>query len=96
MPFSNSYSLSRSAEGNRGKYMGLYTMTYSVANIVGPYFGLQIAARYGFDVLWYVSGLMCLPTIAGLLWMKRRNPEPTKPSEAELGAEVLPVAEVSS
>ncbi len=57
-PFSNAFALSRSKPGRRGEYMGLYTMSWSIAMIIGPILGMRIAEVYGFTVLWYViSGI---------------------------------------
>ena len=53
LPFLSSLAMERSDRGNRGEYMGLYTMTYSVAHILAPMLGMQIASNWGFDTLWY-------------------------------------------
>ncbi|MCC6726236.1 MAG: MFS transporter [Saprospiraceae bacterium] len=90
MPFANSFALSRTTDANRGKYMGLYSMTYSLAHIIGPYFSMKIAENQGFDVLWYVSGALCIITFFGFLAMKKRNPEPAKTSQA-VEEELMPV-----
>jgi predicted MFS family arabinose efflux permease len=78
MPFSNSYALSRTTDANRGKYMGLYSMTYSLAHITGPYFSMRIAANLGFDTLWYISAALTLLTFGGFMLMKKSNPDPAK------------------
>ena len=90
MPFANSFALSRTTDANRGKYMGLYSMTYSLAHIIGPYFSMKIAENQGFDVLWYISGALCTITFFGFLAMKKRNPEPAKPSQI-VEEELMPV-----
>ncbi len=78
MPFANSYALSRTTDANRGKYMGMYAMTYSLAHICGPFFSMKIAENHGFDTLWYVSSALCLVAFGGFMLMKKRNPEPVK------------------
>lgn len=40
--FSNNHALSFTTDHNRGKYMGLYTMTFSSAHIVAPMAGLYL------------------------------------------------------
>ncbi|MCF8245635.1 MAG: MFS transporter [Saprospiraceae bacterium] len=78
MPFSNSYALGRTTDANRGKYMGLYAMTYSLAHISGPYFSMKIAEKHGFSTLWYLSAVLSLLTFGGFMMMKKRNPDPAK------------------
>ncbi len=90
MPFANSFALSRTTDANRGKYMGLYSMTYSVAHIIGPYFSLKIAERYGFDLLWYGSGVICIFVVWGFMGMKKNNPDPSFEAQVE-EEELLPV-----
>lgn len=71
MPFSTNYVFGRaSALGNQGQYMALYTMSYSVANILAPLFGTQVIAAWGFDALWYLLGGLALLTWAGFAWLK--------------------------
>ncbi len=94
MPFSNSFALSRTTDANRGKYMGLYSMTYSLAHIIGPYFSMRIAEKQGFDTLWNISGVICVLTFFGFLAMKKRNPDPAKPVEAPIPAERSPLAPI--
>ena len=64
-PFSNTYAMSFSKDHNRGKYMGLYTMTFSIAHVIGPMTGLTIAENFGFSTLWVASAVICI--IASLL-----------------------------
>jgi MFS family permease len=83
MPFSNSFALSRTTDANRGKYMGLYSMTYSFAHILGPFASMKIAEHHGFDTLWYISASLALLTFAGFMLMKNHSKEAVKPSETE-------------
>ena len=46
-PFSNSFALSRAPRGHEGRYMALYTMTFSLAHIVSSKMGMQIIDIYG-------------------------------------------------
>ncbi len=63
-PFSNSYALSRSKPGQRGAYMGMYTMAWSVGAIISPTLGMYIAETYGFPILWYL--MTAIGTIAAI------------------------------
>ncbi len=59
-PFSNNHAMSFSSDHNRGKYMGLYTMTFSTAHILAPLLGLQIVNMYGYGTLWNWSAGLCI------------------------------------
>lgn len=65
MPFMNSYYISRSAEGNRGQYAALYTMAWSIAQVIGSAAGTEVAYHMGFNNLWWIIGGLCLLTAAG-------------------------------
>jgi predicted MFS family arabinose efflux permease len=74
MPFSSNFMYGRAKHGNQGQYTALYTMAYSVANIVAPLLGTQVIAHFGYQVLWYV--LACLTAIAwGSFWYLQRAEE---------------------
>ncbi len=60
MPFMNSYWIARTDAGNRGAYAALFTMAWSTAQVLGPFSGGQIAEHYGYDLLWWISGALCL------------------------------------
>lgn len=51
-PFSNKFALDRSKIGKQGAFMGLYTMSFALANIFAHSISLQITARYGFKMVW--------------------------------------------
>ena len=73
MPFSTNFVFSRAqARGSQGQYMALYTMAYSVANILAPLAGTQLIAVWGYDALWQVMGFMALFTITGFWWLEAR------------------------
>jgi len=60
-PLSTTWTLNRSEESNRGKYLGIYGVAFSISHIVGPTTGLYIANSYGWDLLWIVlSGVAIL------------------------------------
>jgi len=52
MPFMNSFTIERSTPQNRGQYSALYSMCYSISQVVAPALGGLIAAQYGFYTLW--------------------------------------------
>ncbi|HRF26944.1 MAG TPA: MFS transporter, partial [Ferruginibacter sp.] len=52
MPFMNTYYISRSTAQNRGEYAGLYTMAWSLAQVIGSGSGAWLALLLGFKGLW--------------------------------------------
>ncbi|CAN5869161.1 MFS transporter [soil metagenome] len=73
MPFMNSYYIGRSSDQNRGQYAGLYTMSWSVAQVIGSSCGALIAASLGFFDLWLLVGVVCLLTAGGYYWLQKKS-----------------------
>jgi predicted MFS family arabinose efflux permease len=73
MPFMNSFWVSRTSPGNRGQYAGLYTIAWSVAQVLGPSAGSQVVEHSGFRVLWWLMGGLCIVTAGGFKWLQRNK-----------------------
>ncbi|UKJ05830.1 MDR family MFS transporter [Solitalea lacus] len=73
MPFMNSYWINRSADNNRGQYAALYTIAYSIAQVIAPTFGSRVVQTYGFNVLWYAVGGICILTFSGFYWLNQKT-----------------------
>lgn len=71
MPFMNSYWIRRTTSTNRGQYAGLYTMAWSMAQVVGPLTSGQVAEKYGYDVLWWATGSICF-ILSIIYWMMQK------------------------
>ncbi len=52
LPSSAAYVAEIAPQENRGEYMGLYTMSFSMAFAVGPWIGAEILDRLGAQTLW--------------------------------------------
>jgi predicted MFS family arabinose efflux permease len=62
LPFFNSIAMKRSNEYNRGQYAAAYTISWSVAIVIGPSGGAWIADTFGYRWLWatlIVISLFC-------------------------------------
>lgn len=68
LPFMNSFWISRSQAHNRGQYAALYTISYSVANIVSPTAGAFVVGHLGFTWWWAITGSVCLLAATGF-WL---------------------------
>ncbi len=74
MPFSSNFAYGRAAaQGNQGQYMALYTMAYSLANIIAPLFGTQVIAAWGFNMLWYLLGILAIITWFGFGMLMKKE-----------------------
>jgi MFS family permease len=59
LPGSSAYAAEIAPPGRRGEYMGLYTMSFSIAFSTGPFLGAELLQRWGPHGLWgaaFVSG----------------------------------------
>ncbi|MFZ0637475.1 MAG: MFS transporter [Candidatus Acidiferrales bacterium] len=64
MPGSAAYAAEIAPAERRGEYMGLYTMSFSIAFSIGPWMGAELLQRHGAHALWgaaFVSG--CIATL---------------------------------
>jgi len=73
MPFMNAYWIARTNSENRGQYAALYTVAWSSAQAVGPFFGSQVAEHFGYNVLWWTVGIICILLMAAFWWLHRRK-----------------------
>lgn len=65
MPFMNTYWTIRSNDKNRGRYAALYTMSWGVAQVVGPFLCSALVDATNFKALFIVLGLILLFTAFG-------------------------------
>ena len=70
-PFSNSVALSRAPKGHEGRYMAIYTMSFSLAHILSAKMGMEIIQYYGYQANWLFMGTLgILGTVLGF-WVYR-------------------------
>jgi len=79
MPFMNTFWTSRTDKHNRGQYAGLYTAAWSIAQVIGPYTGGQIAQNFGYYALWWATGATGLVCAAGFRWLHNKTRVPSLP-----------------
>lgn len=77
-PFSNSFAMGRAPRGFEGRYMALYTMTFSLAHIVSSKTGMEIISYYGkaskidgYNATWIVMGMLGVLAAASLVMLQR-------------------------
>lgn len=57
MPLLGSLMAIRAGPGSQGRYMGLFTFSFSFSMILGPMIGTAVYGTYGPDVLWFGCGI---------------------------------------
>ena len=72
MPFMNSFWISRTTNANRGQYAGLYTIAWSVAQVIGPAGGAQVVEHAGFSTLWWIVGALCVISATGFRLLRQK------------------------
>ncbi len=72
MPFASTVAVNRSNTFNRGSYMGLNGISFSVAFITSPLLGTMIAEQFGFTNLWIFNCLMILIASAGFYFIMKK------------------------
>lgn len=70
-PFSNTFALSRAPKGHEGRYMALYTMSFSLAHIISSKSGLEIIARSGYQTNWIVMGSFGIAAAICCIWIQK-------------------------
>lgn len=58
LPFMSTITALRSGKNNKGAYMGLNGISFSIAFIITPYLGTLIAEKFGFRILWIGTGVL--------------------------------------
>ncbi|MGB3774872.1 MAG: MFS transporter [Leeuwenhoekiella sp.] len=76
-PFGNAFALRRSKLGRQGAYMGLYSMSFSLAHIFGHNSGMQFVSALGYDKTWLIMfGVSVLAFVLLFFVKKRLEKEP--------------------
>ena len=57
-PFSNSFALSRAPKGHEGRYMALFTMSFSLAHITSSKTGMEVISYFGYQTNWFLMGTL--------------------------------------
>ncbi|WP_298543784.1 MFS transporter [uncultured Aquimarina sp.] len=78
-PFGNAFALERSKRGKQGAYMGLYSMSFSLAHIFGHNSGMQFINQYGYNNAWLLmTGIAAIGTFLLFIVKLKVNKENTK------------------
>jgi predicted MFS family arabinose efflux permease len=70
-PFSNTFALSRAPRGHEGRYMALYTMSFSLAHIMSAKMGMEIISHFGYQTNWFIMGAFGIVAVSCCMWLLR-------------------------
>lgn len=70
-PFSNSFALSRAPKGHEGRYMAIFTMSFSAAHILSAKIGMGIVSAFGYQMNWLFMGFLGLVGTLSGYWVMR-------------------------
>ena len=70
-PFSNAVALNRAPKRQEGEYMGLFTMSFSLAHIACSKTGLDIIAHFGYLTNWIFMGTLGILAAVCCIWLNR-------------------------
>ncbi len=59
-PFTNSFAVERSKRGNKGEYMGLYTLAFSLSHIFSHKLGMTMVKTLGYSMTWFILFIIIL------------------------------------
>lgn len=59
-PFSNSFAMSRAPKGQEGRYMAIFTMSFSMAHILSAKIGMLVIDYFGYQANWVFMGMLGL------------------------------------
>jgi predicted MFS family arabinose efflux permease len=78
MPFMNTFWTSRSNSNNRGEYAALYTISWSIAQIIGPIYGALLIRHGGYSLLWWSICGICILSSLGFFTLNHLNQKKTR------------------
>jgi predicted MFS family arabinose efflux permease len=78
-PFSNSFAMSRAPKGHEGRYMAIFTMSYSTAHILSAEAGMDMIRLFSYQTNWFFMGTLGVIGVLLFIWtMKLVKYEPPR------------------
>ncbi|WP_143307127.1 MFS transporter [Chitinophaga vietnamensis] len=73
LPFVNTIVMGNAQEHNRGSYAAAYSLTWSIAQIIGPGGGALVIEKYGYVPLWALLALICMACAGGMRLLLKKE-----------------------
>jgi predicted MFS family arabinose efflux permease len=67
-PFSNSFAMSRAPIGHEGRYMAIFTMSYSLAHILSAKTGMEMIDLFSYQTNWFFMGTLGVIGVLLFVW----------------------------
>jgi MFS family permease len=83
MPLVTALIAGRADDATRGRYMGMFSFSFSLAFIISPAAGAAIYERFGGDAVWIVCAAVCLLLTAAFFALRPALQEGVKPTFSE-------------
>ena len=76
-PFSNSFAMSRAPKGHEGRYMAIFTMSYSLAHILSAKTGMEMIDLFSYQNQLVFMGTLGVIGVLLFVWtskLVKKNP----------------------
>jgi predicted MFS family arabinose efflux permease len=70
-PFSNSFAMSRAPKGHEGRYMAIFTMSYSSAHILSAEAGMDMIRLFSYQNNWFFMGTLGVIGVLLFIWTNK-------------------------
>jgi len=80
MPLVTALIAGRAADATRGRYMGIFSLGFSLAFIIAPAAGMAVYDRFGGDAVWIVCAALCFLLAAAFSVLRPHLQEGVKPT----------------
>ena len=60
--------MSRAPKGHEGRYMAIFTMSYSLAHILSAKTGMEIIDRFSYQTNWFFMGTLGVIGVTLFIW----------------------------
>lgn len=68
-PFSNALALEMAPNGRKGSYMGMYSMSFSLAHLIGHNGGMNMVNSFGYFKTWNFLSIFLIVIAALTIWL---------------------------
>ena len=68
-PFSNALALEMAPKGRKGSYMGMYSMSFSFAHLIGHNGGMNLVDTFGYFNTWTFFSIFLLFIALLTIWL---------------------------
>ena len=63
--------MSRAPKGHEGRYMAIFTMSYSLAHILSAKTGMEIISLFSYQTNWFFMGTLGVIGVLLFIWTKK-------------------------